>query len=107
MLCPHCNNILQKITDSNRLKYLCISCGSEYKASGMDTLIYSEDKKTYSLAKDGRSIWFYPANQKVFKACQSAKCKSKIVAWEQDIEMNKIYGCECGYSWKEIIQQSQ
>ena len=106
MLCVQCNNVLQKITDSNRLRYLCTNCGSEYKASSSDTMIYSEDKKIYSQEKNGRSIYFYPSNQKIFKSCRSDKCKAKIVAWEIDREMNKIYGCECGYSWKEIIQPS-
>lgn len=104
MLCPRCNNILQKITDANKLKFLCPTCGSDYKATGVDTLIIANDKKMYSLAKDGRVIWFYPANQKVFKHCQAKGCKHNIVAWEEDGEMNKIYGCQCGYTWKEFIQ---
>lgn len=105
MLCPRCNNILQKITDSSKLKFMCTTCGSEYKASGLDTLIFNDDDKKYSLTKDGRTIWFYPANQKVVKDCDSKKCSKKTVAWENDVEMNKIYGCECGYSWKEFVQQ--
>jgi DNA-directed RNA polymerase subunit M/transcription elongation factor TFIIS len=105
MLCPNCHNILQKITESNKLKFLCASCGSEFKATGSDTLIFSEETQLYSLSKDGRVIWSYPANQKVFKKCESKSCSKKIVAWESDNEMNKIYGCQCGYSWKENVQK--
>lgn len=101
MLCAQCNNILQKVTDTGKLKYLCITCGTEYTANGQDTLIYIEDNKSYSLSKDGKTIWHYPANPKVFKSCE--KCSIKIVAWENDKDMNKIYGCQCGYSWKEFV----
>lgn len=104
MLCPNCQNMLQKITDTNKLKFLCESCGTEYKATGVDTLIYNEDQQRYSLTKNGRTIWHYPANPKVMKSCQAPRCDQKIVAWENDSQLNKIYGCQCGYSWKEIIQ---
>jgi DNA-directed RNA polymerase subunit M/transcription elongation factor TFIIS len=101
MLCPLCNNILHKNTELNKLRFVCNSCGTEYKATAEDTLIYNTNKQTYSLSKDGRTIYYYPANQKVFRPCESSKkCNEKIVAWENDSELNKIYGCKCGYSWK-------
>jgi DNA-directed RNA polymerase subunit M/transcription elongation factor TFIIS len=101
MLCASCNNLLEKVTDMGKLMYFCQSCGTEFAAQGRDTLISSEDNKSYSLSKDGKTIWHYPANPKCFRDC--SKCKSKIVAWENDKDMNKIYGCACGYSWKEYV----
>jgi DNA-directed RNA polymerase subunit M/transcription elongation factor TFIIS len=101
MLCASCHNILQKVTDTGKLKYLCLTCGTEYAAKGHDTLTYIEDNRSYSLSKDGRTIWYYPANPKVWKEC--TKCKLKMIAWEHDVDMNKIYGCQCGYSWKEFV----
>ncbi len=108
MLCPTCQNMLQKMTDSNKLRYSCWSCGSEFEATGIDTLIYVDEKKKYSLTKDGRTIWHYPANQRVHKRCESpTKCNETIVAWENDdTDMNIIYGCRCGYSWKDVVQVS-
>lgn len=104
MLCSYCNNILEKTTESGVLKFNCGTCGSQFESKGEDSLISNDDKQIFHLIKNGRTIWFYPSNQKVFKAC--IKCKSKIVAFEVDSQMNKIYGCSCGYSWKEDIQSS-
>lgn len=102
MFCVTCNNILIKRYNNNVLKFFCEVCGSEYDTKGDDTLMYNEDKEKFAVIKDGRVIFFYPSNQKVFKNCESKKCTKTIVAWEQDSDMNKIYGCECGYSWKEM-----
>lgn len=101
MFCPTCNNILIKKYNNNVLKFFCETCGSEFDTTGTDTMMFNEDKEKFSVVKDGRIIFFYPANHKVFKQCESKKCNKNIVAWEQDSDMNKIYGCECGYSWKE------
>lgn len=101
MLCQKCNNLLDKTTQSGKLKFLCPTCGTEYKATGVDTMIYSEDQRTYDIKKSGKTIWFYPANQKVRLQCPS--CKSPLVAWEQDSKQVKIYGCACGYSWKHVL----
>lgn len=101
MLCAECNNLLTKVTDQGKLRYLCETCGTEFAASGRDTLIHQEDNKSYSLSKDGKIIWNYPANPKTYKDC--GKCKAKIVAWERDRDMNIIYGCACGNSWKEYL----
>lgn len=99
--------MLQRHTAMNKLKYTCPACGAEYSAGAADTLIFTEDKKTYSLTKDGRTIWHYPSNQKVFRKCENPRgCKNTLVAWENDSELNKIYGCECGYSWKEYVTSS-
>lgn len=102
MFCIECNNILTKITDTNELKFVCVTCGNEYAANGRDTLISNVDKKNYSMSKSGKVIYYYNSNPKVLKPCE--KCTSKIVAYEIDAEMNRMYGCACGYSWKETIK---
>ena len=101
MFCSSCHNLLKKVTDANSLKFQCEKCGEEYPAKDIDTLLYTEDKKIYNLYKDGKSIFHYPSNQKIFKDCKS--CNAKMVAFERDSELNKIYGCACGYTWKEFI----
>lgn len=102
MICTNCNNILIRQTGVQELKYMCLSCGSLYSATNQDSLLYSEEGNAkFTLTKNGKSIYFYPSNQKVYKKC--TKCSHPIVAWENDKELNKIYGCQCGYSWKESI----
>lgn len=103
MLCADCNNLLQKVTDSGKLRFLCQSCGSEFEAIGRDTLIHADDNQIFTLSKNGKLIWNYPANPKVLRKCD--KCGSDIVAWEEDKDMNKVYGCACGHSWKEVVTQ--
>lgn len=99
MFCTDCDNILTKITESNHLRFVCITCGNEYSADGRDTLINNVDKKSYSMAKSGKIIWYFNSNPKILKKCE--KCPSKIVAYEIDQNMKRMYGCKCGYSWKE------
>ena len=101
MLCSNCKNILEKVSDSSGLKFRCTSCGSDFPANSKDSLFIDDEKKIYSLAKSGKSIWYYPSNPKVLKPCP--ECKAKIVAYERDKEMNNRYGCQCGHTWFELL----
>jgi len=104
MICSNCNNILIRQTGVQSLKYSCLSCGSSFPASVEDTLLYTEEGNAkFTLIKNGKSIYYYPSNQKVYRKCTNDKCNHNIVAWENDSELNKIYGCQCGHSWKENI----
>jgi DNA-directed RNA polymerase subunit M/transcription elongation factor TFIIS len=102
MLCSNCNNLVKKVPDGTVLKYICSTCGSTFKTNERDTLIYESGKEThYRVMKDGRDIYHYPANQKIFKKCE--KCSSPIVAFEVDKKnLTRIYGCQCGHSWEMV-----
>lgn len=99
-LCITCKNLLEKDTSGDKLKFKCSTCGDEYDSHGYDTLIYSADHKTFNYKKSGTTIFGYPSNQKIFLDCPS--CKAKIVGWEEDHLQEKVYGCQCGYSWKQV-----
>lgn len=99
-LCKKCDNLLTKDTTGGKLKYICPSCGTEFPSTGYDTLIYESNNKTFDVKKSGKTIYHYPANQKIMTPCP--KCDDEIVAWELDHLQQKIYGCKCGYSWKKM-----
>jgi DNA-directed RNA polymerase subunit M/transcription elongation factor TFIIS len=103
MLCKNCDNLLEKQTTSNSLKYICLNCGCEFESNPVDSLIFINDKKSkYTITKKGKDIFNYPSNIKIFKKCTN--CPAKIVAYENDKDLNKIYGCgSCNYSWKELL----
>lgn len=100
MLCDKCDNILRKIFHQGEMVHAC-TCSNIYTISEIDTLIYDEEKKDFTLAKDGRSIWHYPSNPKVKMQCNASNCKEPIVAYEVLKDLSRVYGCKCGYSWKE------
>lgn len=100
MLCDKCDNILTKVFKDSELVYRC-SCGTDYPVSDIDSLILDEEKKAYTLIKDGRTIWYYPSNPKVWMKCNRKSCKETIVAFETSPDMSKVYGCQCGHSWRE------
>jgi len=102
MICTNCNNVLIRQTGVQDLKYSCLTCGSVYPSTDQDSMLYSEEGNAkFTLVKDGKTIYFYPSNQKIYRKCPS--CSHAIVAWENDKELNKIFGCLCGHSWKEAI----
>lgn len=103
MFCSKCDNLLHKITTDGTLKLGCLSCGSEFPVSPKDTLLISENDKPYETKKSGKVIFNYPSNQLSIDPCP--KCKVKLTAWELDQQMNKIYGCNCGYSWTIISER--
>jgi DNA-directed RNA polymerase subunit M/transcription elongation factor TFIIS len=100
-MCKICNNLLKKDTSGDVLKHKCATCGNEFPSQSQDTLIYNSDNKTFNVRKSGKCIWGYPCNQKILQECPS--CKYKLIAWELDHLKEKVYGCQCGYSWKNTI----
>lgn len=104
MLCPKCHNVLSKVTSTGKLRYVCVSCGNEEKASGADSLIYSENSKKIIMPKSGRTIWGFPANKKDRYPGGCPACKTPIIAWEMD-DIQKVYGCQCGHSWRQEIAE--
>ena len=100
-ICKNCDNILTKHTDVNGLRFKCSSCGSEYKSAPIDSRIsHSSITEKIQRPKNGRTIFCYAANPKIATPCP--KCKATITAWELDSNMQKIFGCNCSYSWMEI-----
>lgn len=99
-LCSFCNNLLDKITDVDKLIFKCGACGAEFKASDDDTLLYHKETNiSFEIHKSGKTIFNYPSNPKEFKECP--ECKAEIVGWELDYKKAKNYGCNCGHSWFE------
>lgn len=99
MLCSNCNNLLEKRTSNNGVKFHCASCGSVFDADIEATLIYNTDKEIkYNLTKTGKSIFAYPSNPKVQMKCP--KCPAQILGYEVDNQMRKTYGCgDCNHTF--------
>lgn len=92
MICPKCKKLLIKKQDNNDLKLHCESCNNIYESK--DTEIYSDKRISFNtLPKSGKSIYYYPANQRIKMDCPS--CPAKILSWIKD-NNKKIYGCRCG-----------
>jgi len=107
VLCPKCDNILTKATNTGHVRFICASCGHEAKASGIDTLIYQEGAQKIEMKKSGKTIFWYAANPKMHYPGGCPKCKESIVGWELDRQLQKIYGCKCGYSWKQTLDSAK
>lgn len=99
MLCVKCRNLAQKITDGITLNFQCLAC--DFKETGKvdDSLIFSEEKNKTVVHRDGRLIFGNDSNPKTVKKCPVCK-KNVIVSWEE-INDEKVYGCECGCSFNE------
>ncbi len=102
MICKNCNNLLVRQTGVQELKFFCKSCGSEFKSETKDTLLYMEEGNAkFNIPKNGKLIYNYPSNSKILKKCPS--CNYGLISYELDDDLNRLYGCQCGHSWKEII----
>ena len=102
MFCDNCRNILKFENNDNNPLFRCTVCFEDYSVSNIDTLIYADDQKKITVSRSGKSIWYYPSNPKIKKACESKTCKETIIAYENESDMGRIYGCRCNYSWKDI-----
>lgn len=98
VMCDNCNNILETRTESV-LKFVCGTCGSEYKSQPSDTRIHHESKTAkFTRYKNGSSIFSYSTNPKEMVPCP--RCAAKITAYEMSKDgVKKIRGCQCGYTW--------
>ena len=97
LFCKQCHNLMVKNTSQGKLLFECPTCNNIEQATPSDTLIHYEDKGVYQLRKSGKTIYHYPSNPKIELPCP--KCKAGLVGWERDLQLNKIYGCKCGYTW--------
>jgi DNA-directed RNA polymerase subunit M/transcription elongation factor TFIIS len=105
-ICKQCKNILTKQTGSSGLKFICGSCGEEYKSTASDTRMSHESSVVKLFRpKSGTAIYHYASNPKSYTPCP--ECKSPITAWERTNEFRKIHGCQCGYSWIDTIEEKK
>jgi DNA-directed RNA polymerase subunit M/transcription elongation factor TFIIS len=99
--CNQCRNALVKIESNNGLVWYCNSCSCDFKIEPKDMIIYGNEQKQIIILKEGSVIYNYATNPKIEYKCKKAGCPYTIIAYELDVNGNKMYGCRCNHSWIE------